>query len=166
MQEDTAPGARESVVIKERHGKANNVGERGLDLRRRAAVRGEHRIRLAMFPCLPRRIWLSFAITRKPKWHSLRRETNFATGETRGPGGIVASSTTDAGDDTELGGDAVDMGILRDRPEELFASPEPLDDADSIRSQAAPRSESTRPVQSALGPLGFTLDFWKIQCGQ
>jgi len=165
MQEDSTPGRRGSVVIKEAARKGDNVRERGLDFKTGELLfaRG-HRISARDISLLASADTAELRVTRKPKVALVATGDELSRpGENRGPGGIVASSTyAMQAMVRNWGGDAVDMGILRDKPEEFIRLARSVGDADLIVTQGGASVGEHDLVQSALGPLGFTLDFWKI----
>ncbi len=82
-------------------------------------------------------------------------------GQPRKPGGIVASSVY--GLDamiTQWGGEARDLGILPDRPDAIAALAK--EQCDLLITLGGASVGDHDLVQSALGPQGFALDFWKI----
>ncbi|MGZ5926501.1 MAG: molybdopterin molybdotransferase MoeA, partial [Rhizomicrobium sp.] len=82
-------------------------------------------------------------------------------GEPRKPGGIVASSVYGLGGlITQWGGEARDLGILPDRPDAIAALAK--EKCDLLITLGGASVGDHDLVQSALGPKGFTLDFWKV----
>jgi len=62
----------------------------------------------------------------------------------------------------QWGGEAIDIGILPDRPEAFARLPEATEDSDLVVTQGGASVGDHDLVQSALKPHGFALDFWKI----
>jgi molybdopterin molybdotransferase len=62
----------------------------------------------------------------------------------------------------EWGADPVDLGILPDRTEEFARLPGAARGMDLIITLGGASVGDHDLIQSALGPHGFTLDFWKI----
>ena len=84
-------------------------------------------------------------------------------GETRKPGGIVASSGYGLAAMIDAwGGHARDLGILQDSEEAVGSLPGLAEGADLIVTLGGASVGDHDLVQRALGPKGFVLDFWKI----
>ncbi|HEX4301803.1 MAG TPA: gephyrin-like molybdotransferase Glp [Rhizomicrobium sp.] len=84
-------------------------------------------------------------------------------GAPRKPGGIVASSGYAlAAMIARWGGEAVDMGILPDTAEAIASIADKAEDAELIVTLGGASVGDHDLVQRALGPKGFTLDFWRI----
>lgn len=84
-------------------------------------------------------------------------------GETRKPGGIVASSGYGlSAFISRWGGEAIDLGLLPDRIEAFAELPEQAKDADLLLTLGGASVGDHDLVQRALAPKGFALDFWKI----
>ncbi|MGA9794187.1 MAG: gephyrin-like molybdotransferase Glp [Rhizomicrobium sp.] len=84
-------------------------------------------------------------------------------GESRKPGGIVASSGYGLSALIDKAGGAPrDLGILQDTPEAIGQIPQLAAGADLIVTLGGASVGDHDLVQSALGPHGFALDFWKI----
>jgi molybdopterin molybdotransferase len=82
-------------------------------------------------------------------------------GQPRKPGGVVASSVY--GLDAMIqqwGGEAHDLGILPDKPDAIAALAK--EQCDLLITLGGASVGDHDLVQSALGPQGFALDFWKI----
>jgi molybdopterin molybdotransferase len=104
------------------------------------------------------------AVTRKPSIAVVATGDELARpGEKRAPGGIVASSNYGIVALVEKWcGVAVDLGILPDKAEAFAALPRATKDCDLIVTLGGASVGDHDLVQSALTPLGFALDFWKI----
>ena len=84
-------------------------------------------------------------------------------GAPRKPGGIVASSGYALAAMIERwGGDAVDLGILPDTADAVASIADKTANADLIVTLGGASVGDHDLVQKAMGPRGFTLDFWKI----
>ena len=84
-------------------------------------------------------------------------------GTPRGPGGIVASSGYGLSALVEKwGGEPIDLGILPDTMEAVATIADRAADADLIVTLGGASVGDHDLIQSALGPRGFALDFWKI----
>jgi molybdopterin molybdotransferase len=84
-------------------------------------------------------------------------------GESRKPGGIVASSVYGlTGLIEKWGGETYNLGILPDRAEAIAQIAERAAGADLIVTLGGASVGEHDLVQRALGPKGFVLDFWKI----
>jgi molybdopterin molybdotransferase len=164
IQEDTeASGSR--VTIKEAPRPGENVRSHGLDFRagekllargRRLSPRDIALLAAADLPLVP--------VTRKPRIALVATGDELSRpGESRKPGGIVASSTYALQAMVRAwGGEAVDIGILPDRPEAFARLPEATRDTELIVTQGGASVGDHDLVQSALKPHGFALDFWRI----
>jgi molybdopterin molybdotransferase len=84
-------------------------------------------------------------------------------GAPRKPGGVVASSGYALAAMIERwGGHAVDLGILPDTAEAVASIADRAIDADLIVTLGGASVGDHDLVQTALGPRGLALDFWKI----
>lgn len=84
-------------------------------------------------------------------------------GEPRKAGGIVASSVYGLSALIEKwGGQPLDLGIVPDTAEAIAALTEKAKTADLLVTLGGASVGEHDLVQRALGPKGFTLDFWKI----
>jgi molybdopterin molybdotransferase len=84
-------------------------------------------------------------------------------GEPRKPGGIVASSLYSLPAlVARWGGQSRSLGILPDRAESIAAIADHALNADIVVTLGGASVGDHDLVQSALGPKGFVLDFWKI----
>jgi molybdopterin molybdotransferase len=82
-------------------------------------------------------------------------------GAPRKPGGIVASSVYGISAlIAQWGGQARDLGILPDRPDAVAALAK--EECDLLITLGGASVGDHDLVQSALGPKGFALDFWKV----
>lgn len=164
IQENTErDGAR--IVIKESVTPGQNVRAAGLDFRAGEIVAPRGR-RLG-----PRDLSLlaaadiaAVSVARKPRVAIVATGDELSRpGEPRKPGGIVASSTYGLTAMIEAwGGIAKDLGIIADRPDAFARLPEATRDCDLIVTLGGASVGDHDLVQSALAPLGFALDFWKI----
>jgi molybdopterin molybdotransferase len=84
-------------------------------------------------------------------------------GAPRKPGGIVASSGYALAAMIERwGGEAIDLGILPDTADAVSSIADKAAGADLVLTLGGASVGDHDLVQSALGPRGFALDFWKI----
>ena len=84
-------------------------------------------------------------------------------GVARAPGSIVASSGYALTQMiTQSGGGVLDLGIVPDNVEAIAAIAKRAKDADLIVTLGGASVGEHDLIQRALGPQGFTLDFWKI----
>jgi molybdopterin molybdotransferase len=84
-------------------------------------------------------------------------------GETRKPGGIVASSGYGLSAlIARWGGEPADLGLLPDTIEAFADLPERARGADLLLTMGGASVGDHDLVQRALAPRGFALDFWKI----
>jgi molybdopterin molybdotransferase len=164
IQEDVdAKG--DAIVVKEAPRPGENVRARGLDFRA-GDILVERGRRLG-----PRDIALlaaadlaELSVTRKPRVAIAATGDELSRpGERRKAGGIVASSTYAIQAMVESwGGEAIDVGILPDKPEAYATLPESVRGADLVVTLGGASVGDHDLVQSALLPHGFTLDFWRI----
>jgi len=142
-----------------------NVRERGLAFKTGETLfeRG-HRITARDVALLAAADMAELSVIRKPKVAIVATGDELSLpGQPRGPGGIVASSTyAIQAMVRNWGGEPFDVGILADRPEEFVRLAKETRDADLIVTQGGASVGDHDLVQSALAPLGFVLDFWKI----
>jgi molybdopterin molybdotransferase len=84
-------------------------------------------------------------------------------GAPKKPGAIVASSGYALRPLIELwGGEVLDLGIVPDTAEAVAALPKRAAGADLLVTLGGASVGEHDLIQKALGPEGFTLDFWKI----
>ncbi|HEX3674772.1 MAG TPA: gephyrin-like molybdotransferase Glp [Rhizomicrobium sp.] len=104
------------------------------------------------------------AVRRKPRVAFVATGDELSKpGEPRKPGGIVASSGYGLSALIRAwGGEPRDLGILPDTSEAVASIAELADGADLIVTLGGASVGDHDLVQRALGPKGFTLDFWKI----
>lgn len=164
LQEDVTATA-DTILIREAPRPGENVRPRGLDFRSgdMLLARGQK--------LTPRDVALVAAadqarvsVTRKPRVAIVATGDELSRpGAQRKAGGIVASSTYAVQAMVEKwGGEAIDVGILPDRPEAFAELPEKTKDADLIVTLGGASVGDHDLIQSALAPHGFALDFWKI----
>jgi molybdopterin molybdotransferase len=164
IQEDAvAQGTR--VRIKEAPRQGENIRERGLDFRAGDMLleRGR-RLSARDIALLASADFAQLDVTRKPRVAIVATGDELTRpGEPRAPGGIVASSTyAIQAMVREWGGDAIDLGIIRDRAEDFARLPAAVRGMDLIITLGGASVGDHDLIQSALAPHGFTLDFWKI----
>jgi len=164
IQEDAVPlGPR--VRIKEPPKPEENVRRRGLDFRVGDVLleRGR-RISPRDVALLAAGDFASVEVTRKPRVAVVATGDELSRpGEPRAPGGIVASSTYALQSMIrDWGGEAIDLGIIPDRAEELARLPDATRGMDLIITLGGASVGDHDLIQSALAPHGFVLDFWKI----
>jgi molybdopterin molybdotransferase len=153
------------VRIKEAPRADENVRPRGLDFRDGETLlpRG-HRLSARDIALLAAGDLANVAVTRKPRVALVATGDELSRpGEPRKAGGIVASSTYALQAMVkQWGGEAMDLGILPDRPEAFAGLPQAAKSADLIVTQGGASVGDHDLVQSALKPHGFALDFWRI----
>jgi molybdopterin molybdotransferase len=153
------------VDVKEAPKPGQHVRARGLDFRAgETLLRKGRRLSARDTALLAAADIARIAVARRPRVALVATGDELSRpGETRGPGGIVASSTYALAAMVEAwGGTASDLGILPDKPEAFARLPEAAKDADLIVTQGGASVGDHDLVQRALAPFGFTLDFWKI----
>src|SRR5215471_954973 len=165
MQEDIAEIGGDKIRIKETPQIGENVRPRGLDFRASEVLfkRG-HRISARDVALLASADMARVTVTRKPVVAIVATGDELSRpGESREPGGIIASSNYAIEAMVQSwGGVAVDLGIVRDRAEEFARLPEATKNTDLLITQGGASVGDHDLVQSALKPHGFVLDFWKI----
>ncbi|HEY4265661.1 MAG TPA: gephyrin-like molybdotransferase Glp, partial [Micropepsaceae bacterium] len=170
IQEDTVPlASNDGVVLKVRITETpypdENVRPRGLDFRKGEILlpRG-HRISPRDVALIAAGDLAKVSVIRKPCVALVATGDELSRpGEPRKDGGIVASSIYALQAMVrQWGGEAIDAGILPDRPEAFAALPEATKNADLVVTQGGASVGDHDLVQSALKPFGFTLDFWRI----
>lgn len=164
IQENTEPGG-ERVKIKSAAEKGRHIRRAGLDFREGETLipRGR-RLTARDVTLLAAGDLSDVTVTRKPRIAIVATGDELSRpGEKRAAGGIVASSNYGIAALVEKwGGEAVDLGILPDRPEAFATLPKAAKDCDLIITLGGASVGDHDLVQSALGPHGFVLDFWKI----
>ncbi|HXJ02067.1 MAG TPA: gephyrin-like molybdotransferase Glp [Micropepsaceae bacterium] len=164
IQEDTqSAGTR--VFIKEAPRPNENVRPRALDFRTGEILLAKgHRLSPRDIALVAAGDHAKISVTRKPRVALVATGDELSRpGEPRKEGGIVASSTYALQAMVrQWGGESFDMGILPDRTEAFAALPEATKAADLIVTQGGASVGDHDLVQSALKPLGFALDFWRI----
>ncbi len=164
IQEDTEKVENE-VLIKEAPKRRQHVRERGLDFGDgETLLRKGHRLTARDIALLAAADFASLNVVAKPRIALVATGDELTRpGESRGPGGIVASSTYALAAFSEnWGGAALDLGILPDSVEAFARLPDATKDADLIVTQGGASVGDHDLVQRALKPFGFELDFWKI----
>ncbi len=164
IQEDTEKVENE-VLIKEAPKRSQHVRVRSLDFGDgETLLRKGHRLSARDIALLAAADFASLNVVAKPRIALVATGDELSRpGESRGPGGIVASSTYALAAFAEKwGGSALDLGILPDNVEAFAALPDATKDADLIVTQGGASVGDHDLVQRALKPFGFELDFWKI----
>jgi molybdopterin molybdotransferase len=154
-----------SIVIKEAPKRGENVRGRGLDFHTGDILIAKgHRIGPRDVALLASADLAAVPVTRKPRIAIAATGDELSRpGEPRKPGGIVASSTYAVqAMVNNWGGEAIDLGIYSDRPEDYARLPVATHDADLVVTLGGASVGDHDLVQSALTPHGFALDFWKI----
>lgn len=153
------------IVIKEAPRMGENVRPRGLDFRERDVLlkRGQ-RMTARDVALLAAADFAEIVVTRKPRVALVATGDELSRpGEPRAPGGIVASSIYAVATMVrQWGGEAIDLGILPDKPEAFTQLPQAARSADLIVTMGGASVGDHDLIQSALKPHGFALDFWKI----
>jgi len=165
IQEDTERADNGTVVIKDQPRVDENVRKAGLDFRTGETVlKKGRRISARDVTLLAACDLAEIFVTRRPRVALVATGDELSRpGEPHAPGGIVASSTYGLAAMVHAwGGEALDVGILRDRTEEFASLPDKTKGCDLIVTQGGASVGDHDLVQSALAPHGFALDFWKI----
>jgi len=164
IQED-ATAAGSSVTINVAARKGRHIRVAGLDFKAGEIIvsRG-HRLTARDLSLLAAADLARVPVSRKPRVAFAATGDELSRpGEQRGPGGIVASSgyglSALIG---QWGGEPVDLGILPDTMDAVASIAAKAKGADLIVTIGGASVGDHDLVQKALGPQGFTLDFWKI----
>lgn len=164
IQENTE-AADKRVTLKAAGVKGQHIRRAGLDFREgeKLIARGT-RLTARDVTLLAAGDLARVSVTRRPRIAIVATGDELARpGEARVAGGIVASSNYGLAALVEQwGGEPKDLGILPDRPEAFVALPKAAKDCDCIVTLGGASVGDHDLVQSALKPLGFVLDFWKI----
>lgn len=164
IQEDT-DSSGDTVIVKEAAKHGRHIRVAGLDFKS-GEVLASSRKRLT-----PRDLSLLAAgdlahvsVRRKPRIAFVATGDELSRpGDARKDGGIVASSGYGLGAMiARWGGEPVDLGILPDTAEAVASIPTLAKNADLIVTLGGASVGDHDLIQRALGPEGFTLDFWKI----
>ncbi len=164
IQEDTnAHGT--AVTVNEAAKKGRHIRLAGLDFRTGDAVAAKGRRLTARDLSLIAAADLArVSVVRKPRVAFAATGDELSPpGTPRGPGGIVASSGYGlSAMIAQWGGDPVDLGIMADTMDAVASIAAKAKGADLIVTLGGASVGDHDLVQRALGPEGFTLDFWKI----
>jgi molybdopterin molybdotransferase len=168
IQEDTTAegsGANARVVIKEAAPPGRYVRKAGLDFKAGDALLRAGRV------LSPRDVGLCAAMN--VPWLAVRRKPRVAIlatgdeivqpGEALGPGQIVSSNSWALAAFVDAnGGEAINIGIAPDEKATLKTMAESARGADLLVTTGGASVGDHDLVQSALGEIGLSLDFWKI----
>lgn len=165
IQEDTAAQADGTVLIKFAAAAGRHVRKAGLDFKAGDALLRAGRV------LTPRDVGLCAAMN--VPWLAVRRKPRVAIlatgdeivqpGEALGPGQIVSSNSWAlAAFVTANGGAAINIGIAPDEKATLKTMAESARGADLLVTSGGASVGDHDLVQSALGEIGLSLDFWKI----
>jgi molybdopterin molybdotransferase len=164
IQEDTET-ADSLVIIREAPRPGEHVRPRGLDFRAGEILlnRGQ-RLTARDLALLAASDFAQVDVIRRPRVALVATGDELSRpGTSRQAGGIVASSIYAlAALVRDWGGEPLDMGILPDKPEAFAKLPEATKGADIVVTLGGASVGDHDLIQSALGPHGFVLDFWKI----
>ena len=164
IQEDTE-SLPTGVRIKEAPRPGENIRPCGLDFRKAdVLLKRGRRLSARDVALLASADQAQIEVVRRPRIAIVATGDELSRpGEPRKSGGIVASSTYALQAMVRnWGAEAMDIGILSDRPEAFARLPEATKSADLIVTQGGASVGEHDLVQSALKPYGFELDFWKI----
>ena len=164
IQEDTEAKG-DSVVIKEAAPLGHYVRKAGLDFKAGDALLRSGRV------LSPRDVGLCAAMN--VPWLTVRRKPRVAIlatgdeivqpGEALGPGQIVSSNAWALAAFVDAnGGEAINIGIAPDEKATLKTMAEQARGADLLVTTGGASVGDHDLVQSALGEIGLSLDFWKI----
>lgn len=165
IQENTETVAAGRVKVTQTAPAMRFVRERGLDFRDgQALISAGHRLG-------PRDIALAAAmnvpeitVVRRPRVAILATGDELVEpGNQPGPGQIVSSNSAGiAAAVTAFGGEAIDLGIARDRLDSLAEAIARAADVEILVTLGGASVGDHDLVQKALGAAGMELDFWRI----
>ncbi|HEX2594118.1 MAG TPA: gephyrin-like molybdotransferase Glp [Rhizomicrobium sp.] len=164
IQEDTAAdGIR--VMINETARKGRHIRLAGLDFKTGDAIAPKgRRLSARDVSLLAAADLANISVVRRPRVAIAATGDELSRpGDPRKPGGIVASSGYGlSAMIAQWGGEAIDLGILPDTMDAVASIAAKAKGADLIVTIGGASVGDHDLVQKALGPEGFTLDFWKI----
>ena len=164
IQEDTDAGG-DTVLVKEAPRPGRHIRVAGLDFKQGdILLSAGHRLTARDVALLAAADIPQVAVRRKPRVViAATGDELFRPGEAHKPGGIVASSVYGLCALVEKwGGIPQDIGILPDRADSIAGITQHARDADVIVTLGGASVGDHDLVQTALGPKGFVLGFWKI----
>lgn len=164
IQEDTTADA-DRVTINEATRPERHIRAAGLDFKKdQILLRAGRRLSARDVSLLAAADLDRVSVRRKPRIAIAATGDELSPpGTPRGPGGIVASSGYGLSALVEKwGGAPIDLGILPDTMDAVAAIADRAADADLIVTLGGASVGDHDLIQSALGPRGFALDFWKI----
>ena len=164
IQEDTEIAA-DNVTVKQAAKPARHIRKAGLDFRKGdVLVAAGTRLSARDLPLLAAGDLANVAVRMKPAVSMAATGDELSRpGETRKPGGIVASSGYGLSALIRAwGGEPRDLGILPDTVEAISGIAAASRGADLIVTLGGASVGEHDLIQKALGPKGFALDFWKI----
>jgi molybdopterin molybdotransferase len=164
IQEDTQ-ATDGGVIVREAPRAGENVRRRGLDFTAgETLVERGRRLTARDLALLAAADFAEVDVARKPRVALVATGDELSRpGTPRRSGGIVASSIyAVAALVRGWGGEPLDLGILPDKPEAFAKLSEAAKGADLIVTLGGASVGEHDLVQTALGPYGFVLDFWKI----
>jgi molybdopterin molybdotransferase len=164
IQEDTEARG-DAIVVKQAAIAGRYIRTAGLDFKRGQVLAAPgHRLTARDLSLLAAGDVANVSVRRKPRIAFVATGDELSKpGAPRKPGGIVASSGYGLAAMIEAwGGEARDLGILPDDAQAIARLPRLAGDADLIVTLGGASVGDHDLVQSALGPQGFVLDFWKI----
>jgi molybdopterin molybdotransferase len=165
IQENTTPDSG-GVIVREGEIKpGKHIRRAGTDFRESEALLSSgHRLSARDIALLAAMDVSRVAVTRRPKIAVLATGDELVRpGEARGPAQIVAASLDGLLAQIALwGGDPVDLGIARDRAEDIAAAAARAEEADMLITLGGASVGDHDLVRAALGRDGLNLDFWKI----
>ncbi len=164
IQESTE-STGDGVTVKESPKPGQHVRAAGLDFKNGDVLApAGHRLTTRDVSLLAAADIANVIVRRKPRIAFVATGDELSRpGEPRKPGGIVASSGYGlSGLIERWGGIALDLGILPDNAQVIAGIAQHTKGADLIVTLGGASVGDHDLVQSALGPQGFALDFWKI----
>lgn len=164
IQEDTTAQGK-AVTVNAAAKQGRHIRIAGLDFRSGDVVaRKGHRLTARDLSLIAAADLPEVPVVRRPRIAIVATGDELSRpGELRKPGGIVASSGYGlSAMIAKWGGTAVDLGIVPDTMDAVGSIAKESKGADLVLTIGGASVGDHDLVQKALGPQGFTLDFWKI----
>lgn len=165
IQENTTPEPGAVMVRDGEIKPGKHIRRAGSDFQDGAAlISSGHRLSARDVALLAAMDLAVVAVSRRPRIAVLATGDELVRpGEARGPAQIVAASLDGLLAQIEAwGGHAIDLGIARDKAEDIAAAAARAQDADMLVTLGGASVGDHDLVRSALGGDGLSLDFWKI----
>lgn len=165
IQENATPDAGRVIVREGEVKPGKHIRRAGSDFRDGDALLSSgHRLTARDIALLAAMDIATVAVTRRPRIAVLATGDELVrAGNPRGPAQIVAASLDGLLAQIESwGGDPLDLGIARDKAQDIAAAAAQAQDADMLITLGGASVGDHDLVRAALGGDGLQLDFWKI----